>query len=122
MSMVSAFICSVGFLVFYVYFHKHAGIIRFGGHGWIRSVYFALLISHTILAVVTLPLVLITLSLALSGRFTSHRRIARWTFPVWLYVSVTGVIIYWLLYVAYTPIGAPVSPRTMAPLLLGLPV
>jgi putative membrane protein len=122
MSMVSAFICSVGFLVFYVYFHKHAGIIRFGGHGWIRSVYFALLISHTILAVVTLPLVLITLSLALSGRFTSHRRIARWTFPVWLYVSVTGVIIYWLLYIAYTPIGAPVPPRTMAPLLLGLPV
>lgn len=103
--MITAFICSTAFLTSYVYFHLHAGIIRFGGHGWIRPVYFTLLISHTILAVVNLPLVLITLSFALREKFSSHRRIARWTYPIWLYISVTGVIIYWLLYIAYTPIG-----------------
>jgi putative membrane protein len=105
--MLSAFVCSVAFLVFYIYFHTHAGIIRFSGQGWIRPVYFVLLVSHTVLAVATLPLVLMALSLALSEKFTRHRRIARWTLPVWLYVSVTGVVIYWLLYIAYTPVGAP---------------
>jgi len=104
--MLTAFVCSVAFLVFYVYFHIHAGIIRFGGQGWIRPVYFTLLVSHTVLAVATLPLVLVALSLALSNKFTSHRRIAQWALPVWLYVSVTGVVIYWLLYIAYTPMGA----------------
>jgi uncharacterized membrane protein YozB (DUF420 family) len=93
--------------LYYVYFHLHAGIIRFGGQGWIRPVYFTLLTSHTILAVVIVPLVLITLSRALRERFDRHRAIARWTLPLWLYVSVTGVIIYWLLYLAYKPIGAP---------------
>lgn len=105
--MLSAFVCSAVFLAFYVYFHLHAGIIRFGGQGWIRPVYFTILISHTILAIVDLPLVLITLTFALRSRFAKHRAIARWTFPIWLYVSVTGVVVYWLLYVAYTPIGAP---------------
>jgi uncharacterized membrane protein YozB (DUF420 family) len=105
--MITAFLCSTAFLVFYVYFHLHAGIIRFGGQGWIRPVYFTLLTSHTILAVVIVPLVLITLTRALRDRFDRHRAIARWTLPLWLYVSVTGVIIYWLLYLAYTPIGAP---------------
>lgn len=105
--MLSAFVCSSVFLGFYVYFHLHAGIIRFGGQGWIRPVYFTILISHTILAIVDLPLVLVTLTFALSSRFAKHRAIARWTFPIWLYVSVTGVIVYWLLYVAYMPIGAP---------------
>jgi putative membrane protein len=104
-SMVSAFVCSAAFLVLYVYFHTHAGLVRFGGQGWIRPVYFALLISHTILAVVILPLVLRTLFLAITGRFSKHRRIARWTLPIWLYVSVTGVVIYWLLYIAYTPLS-----------------
>jgi uncharacterized membrane protein YozB (DUF420 family) len=104
--MISAFVCSSAFLAFYVYFHLHAGIIRFGGRGWIRPVYFALLISHTTLAVVIVPLVLITLSRALRQEFDRHRAIARWTLPLWLYVSITGVIIYWLLYIAYTPIGA----------------
>lgn len=103
--MIAAFICSTVFLASYVYFHLHAGIIRFGGQGWIRPVYFTLLFSHTILAVVNLPLILITLSFALREKFSSHRRIARWTYPIWLYISVTGVIIYWLLYIAYTPIG-----------------
>lgn len=106
-SMLSAFLCSMIFLGCYVYFHLHAGIIHFGGAGWIRPVYFTLLFSHTVLAVAILPLVLVTLSFALREKFSSHRRIARWTFPLWLYVSVTGVVIYWLLYIAYTPIGAP---------------
>lgn len=105
--MLSAFVCSAVFLGFYLYFHFHAGLIRFGGQGWIRPVYFTILISHTILAVVDLPLVLITLAFALRSRFGKHRAIARWTFPIWLYVSITGVIVYWLLYIAYTPIGAP---------------
>jgi len=105
--MITAFVCSAAFLVFYLYFHLRAGIIRFGGQGWIRPVYFTLLTSHTILAVVIVPLVLITLTRALRERFDRHRAIARWTLPLWLYVSVTGVIIYWLLYIAYKPIGAP---------------
>jgi uncharacterized membrane protein YozB (DUF420 family) len=104
--MVSAFLCSAAFLSLYLYFHAHAGMIRFGGRGWIRPVYFTLLISHTILAGVIVPLVLITLARALRGRFDKHRAIARWTLPLWLYVSITGVLIYWLLYIAYTPIGA----------------
>jgi uncharacterized membrane protein YozB (DUF420 family) len=102
--MLGAFTCSAVFLASYVYFHLHAGLIRFGGQGWIRPVYFALLISHTTLAIVIMPLVLITLSRALRERFDRHRAIARWTFPLWLYVSVTGVIVYYLLYIAYTPI------------------
>jgi uncharacterized membrane protein YozB (DUF420 family) len=105
--MLSAFACSAVFLGFYLYFHVHAGLIRFGGQGWIRPVYFTVLISHTILAVVSLPLILVTLTFALRSRFGQHRRIAKWTYPIWLYVSVTGVIVYWLLYIAYTPIGAP---------------
>jgi putative membrane protein len=111
--MIIAFICSTVFLASYLYFHFHAGIIRFGGQGAIRHVYFTLLISHTILAIVNLPLVLITLSFALREKFSSHRRIARWTYPIWLYISVTGVIIYWLLYKAYTPIGLASLPFTL---------
>jgi putative membrane protein len=105
--MLSAFTCSAVFLGFYLYFHFHAGIVRFGGHGWIRPVYFTILISHTILATVSLPLILITLTFALRSRFQKHRGVAKWTYPIWLYVSITGVIVYWLLYVAYVPIGAP---------------
>jgi len=102
--MVTAFFCSAIFLILYLYFHFHAGIIRFGGQGWIRPVYFTILITHTTLAVVIVPLVLITLSRALRERFDKHRAIARWTLPLWLYVSITGVIVYWLLYIAYKPI------------------
>ena len=102
--MIVAFLCSTVFLFCYVYFHLHAGVIRFGGQGWIRTVYLAILIPHTILAIVIVPLILITLSRALRERFASHRAIARWTLPLWLFVSVTGVIVYWLLYIAYTPI------------------
>jgi len=106
-SMITAFVCSTAFLVFYLYFHFHAGLVRFGGQGWIRPVYFTLLTSHTILAAAIVPLVLITLTRALRDRFDKHRVIARWTLPLWFYVSITGVMIYWLLYLAYTPIGAP---------------
>ena len=102
--MIAAFVCSAVFLACYLYFHFHAGVIRFGGHGAIRGVYLAILITHTMLAVVIVPLILITLWRALGEKFAAHRAIARWTFPLWLYVSVTGVIVYWLLYVAYTPI------------------
>jgi uncharacterized membrane protein YozB (DUF420 family) len=82
----------------------HAGVIRFGGKGWIRAVYLAILIPHTILAIAIVPLILITLSLALRERFDRHRAIACWTLPLWLFVSVTGVIVYWLLYIKYIPI------------------
>jgi len=102
--MIAAFCCSSVFLALYLYFHAHAGVIRFSGQGWIRPVYFTILISHTTLAVVIVPLVLLTLSRALRERFDRHKAVARWTLPLWLYVSITGVIVYWLLYVAYAPI------------------
>lgn len=99
--MVTAFICSSLFLASYLYFHSQAGVIHFQGQGWIRPVYFSILISHTVLAVVIIPLVLTALYRALTNQFARHKRIARWTFPLWLYVSVTGVVIYWLLYRVY---------------------
>ena len=96
--MASAFAVSTLFLVSYVVYHYHAGSRPFTGQGWIRPVYFALLISHIVLAAVIVPLALTTLYRAWHGEFTRHRRIARWTLPLWLYVSVTGVIVYCLLY------------------------
>lgn len=96
--MGSAFALSVLFLVSYLAYHAVHGATRFPGTGWVRTAYFAILISHTVLAVVIVPLVLRTLTLALRGRFEAHRRIARWTLPLWMYVSVTGVVVYWMLY------------------------
>lgn len=96
--MVAALVCSSLFLVSYLYYHAHVGTVRFQGQGWSRPVYFSILISHTILAAVIVPLVIITLSRALRERFDRHRVIARWTFPIWLYVSITGVVIYFMLY------------------------
>jgi putative membrane protein len=96
--MVGAFATSVLFLISYLVYHYHVGSVRFTGSGGIRIVYLVILISHTILAAVIVPLVLITLSHAWRARFEKHKRIARWTLPVWFYVSVTGVIIYWMLY------------------------
>ena len=93
-----AFLTSILFLASYLTYHALHGSTRFPGAGWVRPLYFAILISHTILAVVIVPLVLRTLYLALRGRFDAHRRIARWTLPLWLYVSVTGVVVYWMLY------------------------
>ena len=96
--MTGAFVASTLFLASDLTYHAHAGAVRFQGTGWIRAPYFAILISHTILAVVIVPLALRTLYLAVRGRFEAHRRIARWALPLWLYVSVTGVIIYGMLY------------------------
>ena len=96
--MLSAFVSSTFFLIFYLVYHYQVGSVPFKGQGWIRTVYFAILLTHTILAAAVVPLVIITLRRALKGRFEAHRRIARWTFPVWLYVSITGVIVYVMLY------------------------
>jgi putative membrane protein len=96
-SMFTAFVFSSLFLVAYITNYALHGEMHFHGEGTIRLVYFPLLISHIILAVVVLPMILITFFLSLSGRFPAHRRLARWTFPVWLYVSVTGVIVYAML-------------------------
>ena len=96
--MITALISSSLFLAFYLYYHAHVGSVRFQGQGWSRPVYFTILISHTILAVVIVPMVIITLNRALRERFDRHRAIARWTFPLWMYVSITGVIVYFMLY------------------------
>ena len=96
--MITAVITSSLFLISYLYYHAHVGSVRFQGHGWSRPLYFTILISHTILAAAIVPLVIITLSRALRERFDRHRAIARWTFPLWLYVSVTGVLVYFMLY------------------------
>ena len=101
--MIAAFCCSIVFLASYVIYHLHAGVVRFAGQGWIRPVYFTLLGTHTVLAIVIVPLAIITLSRALTAQFDRHRLIARWTLPIWLYVSVTGVIVYFLLYRLYAP-------------------
>jgi len=102
--MIAAVVSSALFLVCYLYFHYHVGDIRFlGDHFW-HVIYLIVLIPHVTLAIVIVPLVIITLLRGLRGRYDRHRAIARWTLPLWLYVSVTGVIVYWLLYVAYTPI------------------
>jgi len=96
--MLTAFVTSTLFLISYVYYHLHVGTVRFQGTGWTRPVYFTILISHVVLAMVIVPLVLVTLTRALRERFDKHRAIARWTFPLWLYVSVTGVLVYFMLY------------------------
>ncbi|PYM64263.1 MAG: DUF420 domain-containing protein [Candidatus Rokuibacteriota bacterium] len=96
--MVSALVASSLFLVSYVTYHALAGSRPFGGQGWVRRVYFPLLVSHVVLAAAIVPLALTTVYRALSGNFARHVRIARWTLPLWLYVSVTGVLVYWMLY------------------------
>ena len=96
--MVSAVACSLIFLCSYLYYHFNVGSVRFQRQGFVRHVYFAILLSHTILAVTLVPLVIVTLRRAVKKNFERHKAIARWTYPVWLYVSVTGVIIYLMLY------------------------
>lgn len=96
--MIAAMVVSALFLTSYLIYHYNVGSVRFTKQGWIRDLYFPLLISHTTLAVVVLPMILRTLFLAVKGRFGNHVRIAKWTFPVWMYVSVTGVVVYFLLY------------------------
>ncbi len=96
--MLAALGTSSLFLISYLYYHVHVGSVHFRGTGWSRPVYFSILISHTILAAAIVPMVIITLKRALGGHFDRHRAIARWTFPLWLYVSVTGVVVYLMLY------------------------
>ena len=98
MSMIAAFVCSILFLTSYLIYHYHVGSIPFTGRGWIRPVYFTILITHIILAAAIVPLALITLYRAWRGQFDRHKRIGRWTWPLWMYVSVTGVVIYLMLY------------------------
>jgi len=102
--MIAAFTVSTLFLISYVTYHiRIHGSIHFKGEGWIKPVYYALLLSHTILAIVIVPMILVTLRRAWLQRFDKHRIIARWTLPLWFYVSVTGVIVYILLYQVYAP-------------------
>ena len=96
--MIAAFAASSLFLVCYVIYHAQVGSVRFTRHGFVRPLYFTILITHVTLAAAVLPMAIVTLSRGLKGRYPQHRRIARWTFPIWLYVSITGVIVYILLY------------------------
>jgi putative membrane protein len=99
--MSAAFLTSVLFLTSYLYYHYHHGSTKFAGQGAVRLVYFAILLTHTVLAAVIVPMILLTLRRALKGEFARHRPLARWTLPLWLYVSVTGVIVYLMLYRLY---------------------
>src|SRR5712664_3248971 len=96
--MLAAFTTSSLFLVCYIIYHAQVGSVRFTRQGFVRPLYFTILITHVTLAATVLPLAVVTLSRGLKARYPQHRRIARWTFPIWLYVSVTGVLVYVLLY------------------------
>jgi len=96
--MIAAFVTSSLFLVSYLTYHAQVGSVRFTRQGFVRPLYFTIMITHVTLAAVTLPLAIITLTRGLKGRYPRHRAIARWTLPIWLYVSVTGVLVYVLLY------------------------
>jgi putative membrane protein len=98
---LSALTASILFLISYIVYHRHHGVTRFAGQGIARPVYFTILTSHTILAVVIVPFIIVTLRRALRGDFVRHRRIARWTLPMWMYVSITGVLVYLMLYHLY---------------------
>jgi len=112
--MLAAVACSILFLISYLTYHAHAGATYFRDPAWFRKIYIPLLISHTILAVTIIPLIIITLTRAFKMRFENHRKIARWTWPLWMYVSVTGVLIYYLLYWRFPQTKpASVSGQTM---------
>ena len=96
--MLAAFTTSALFLVCYIVYHAQVGSVRFTRQGLVRPLYFTILITHVVLAATVPPLAIVTLTRGLKGRYPQHRRIARWTFPIWLYVSVTGVLVYVLLY------------------------
>jgi uncharacterized membrane protein YozB (DUF420 family) len=96
--MVSAFVCSILFLISYVVYHAQVGSVPFQKTGTIRTVYLSILLTHVVLAAAVPVLAIITLRRAFAGNFKHHRAIARWTLPIWLYVSITGVVIYWMLY------------------------
>lgn len=96
--MLAAFTCSVAFLGSYLLYHFQVGSVRFQGTGWLRTVYLSILATHTVLATAVPFLAGVTLFRAFREEFQKHRKLARWTLPIWLYVSVTGVVIYWMLY------------------------
>jgi len=96
--MIAAFVASSLFLVCYLVYHAQVGSVPFPRHGFVRPLYFTILITHVVLAAAVPPLAIVTVTRALKGRYAQHRRIARWTFPIWMYVSVTGVLVYVLLY------------------------
>ncbi|MFN7938130.1 MAG: DUF420 domain-containing protein [Bryobacteraceae bacterium] len=96
--MVTAFGTSILFLVCYLVYHAQVGSVRFQKEGWIRTVYLSILLTHTVLAAAVPFLAVVTLRRGFAARFDKHRKIAKWTLPIWLYVSVTGVVIYWMLY------------------------
>ncbi|MCE2558346.1 MAG: DUF420 domain-containing protein [Acidobacteria bacterium] len=96
--MLSALGCSTAFLISYLYYHYQVGSVHFEGEGTVRTVYLGILLTHTVLAAAVPPLAIITVVLGLRGRYDRHRKIARFTLPIWLYVSVTGVVVYWMLY------------------------
>ena len=100
--MISALFVSTLFMIFYLYYHSKVGYIPFAGQGNIRYLYFSLLASHVILAAIAFPMVLITAGLAIREKFNLHKRIARWTLPIWLYVSISGVTIYVMSFHIYT--------------------
>jgi len=97
-TMIAAFATSSLFLICYIVYHAQVGSVRFTRQGFVRPLYFTILITHVTLAAAVLPLAIVTLSRGLKERFKQHRAIARWTLPIWLYVSVTGVLVYVLLY------------------------
>jgi uncharacterized membrane protein YozB (DUF420 family) len=99
--MLSAFFVSCSFLVSYLVYHYRVGHVVFQGQGWIRPVYFALLISHTLLAMLIVPLIIVTIRCAWMEKYDKHRLIARWTLPLWFYVCLTGVIVYFMVYQIY---------------------
>lgn len=96
--MIGALIASTLFLISYLYYHYHHGSTRFAGTGAWRAIYLTILLTHTVLAAGILPLILVTVARALKQNFAAHRKVARWTMPLWLYVSVTGVVVYLMLY------------------------
>jgi uncharacterized membrane protein YozB (DUF420 family) len=96
--MIAAFVCSAVFLTSYLAYHAQVGSVRFPGTGGARTLYLGILLTHTVLAAAVAPMAVTTFVLAWKGRFEKHRRLARWTLPVWLYVSVTGVVVYVMLY------------------------
>jgi putative membrane protein len=96
--MIGAFTTAILFLCCYLWYHAHIGSKHFAGTGAIRTVYLAILLSHTVLAAAIVPLAIVTLRRGLANRHPAHERLARWTLPLWLYVSLTGVVVYWMLY------------------------
>ena len=112
--MLSAFAVSVTFFISYSVYHYHVGDVRFQGRGWVRPVYFTILVSHVFLAAMIVPLILVTLWRALNGNFRRHRRIALWAWPMWIYVSITGVVVYLMCYQLYPPgYSPPISASTL---------